>query len=351
MGEIYGVNMNNIKKIAVLAGGLSHERDVSLVSASLIANSLARKGYLCALADVFMGTDKVTENTFTSRSDYSHKVSEDVPDLERLKAERGGESEIGENIIELCLAADVVFMALHGGIGENGKLQAMLEMLGVKFTGSPSKGAALAMDKDISKQLLTHAGVKNARWVCVSHSDDFTESEYAEKVGYPCVIKPCSGGSSVGVSFANNYKELCTAVEHASEYEDSIIVEKKITGRELTIGIIDGVALPPVEIIPKSGFYDYKNKYQSGMTEELCPAPLTNEENKRLAGAALKAFETLRLGSYARIDFIYDGQEFWCLEANTLPGMTPLSLLPQEAKAVGIEYADLCEKLVLLAAK
>lgn len=341
----------NIKKIAVLAGGLSHERDVSLVSASLIANALAKKGYLVALADVFMGTEKVTENTFTSKQDYSYKVTEAVPDLEKLKAERGGDSEIGENIIELCLAADVVFMALHGGIGENGKLQAMLEMLGVKFTGSSSKGAMLAMDKDISKQLLTHAGVLNADWVCVAHTDDYSEEEYAEKVGYPCVIKPCCGGSSVGVSFAENYAELREAVEKASVYENSIIVEKKISGRELTIGIIDGKPLPPVEIIPKSGFYDYSNKYQSGRTEEICPAPLTDEENKRLADAAVKAFKTLRLGSYGRIDFIYDGKDFYCLEANTLPGMTPLSLLPQEAKAVGIEYGDLCEKLIMLALK
>ncbi len=346
-----GAIMNNIRKIAVLAGGLSHERDVSLVSASLIANALAKKGYLCALADVFMGCGKVTENTFTSRCDYSYNVTESVPDLDALKKERGGESEIGENIIELCLAADVVFMALHGGIGENGKLQAMLEMLGIKFTGSPSKGAALAMDKDISKQLLTHAGIPNAKWLCVSKIDDYTEEDYREKVGYPCVIKPCSGGSSVGVSFADNYDELRAAVVKASEYEGSIIVERKVTGRELTIGIIDGEVLPPVEIIPKSGFYDYKNKYQSGMTEEICPAPLTEAENARLASLALAAFDTLRLGSYARIDFIYDDDEFYCLEANTLPGMTPLSLLPQEARAVGIEYEDLCEKLVILAVK
>ena len=252
-----------------------------------------------------MGTDPVSENTFTSRSDYSYKVSESVPDLARLKAERGGESEIGENIIELCLAADVCFMALHGGIGENGKLQAMLEMLGVKFTGSHSKGAMLAMDKDLSKQLLRHAGVLNADWLCVSHTDDYTEEDYATKVGYPCVIKPCCGGSSVGVSFAENYAELREAVEKASEYENSILVERKVCGRELTIGVIDGVALPPVEIIPKSGFYDYSNKYQSGRTEEICPAPLTDEENKRLADAALKAFDTLRLGSYARIDFSF----------------------------------------------
>ena len=350
--DMKGIAMNNkIEKIAVLAGGLSHERDVSLVSGSLIANALAKKGYKVALADVFMGTEPVTENTFTSRSDYSYKVSESVPDLARLKEERGGESEIGENIIELCLAADVCFMALHGGIGENGKLQAMLEMLGVKFTGSSSEGAMLAMDKDLSKQLLRHAGVLNADWLCVSHADDYTEADYAEKVGYPCVIKPCNGGSSVGVSFAENYAELREAVEKASEYENSILVERKVCGRELTIGVIDGVALPPVEIIPKSGFYDYSNKYQSGRTEEICPAPLTEDENKRLADAALKAFDTLRLGSYARIDFIYDGKDFYCLEANTLPGMTPLSLLPQEAKAVGIEYGDLCEKLVMLAVR
>lgn len=343
------MDRNDIK-IAVLAGGLSHERDVSLVSGSLIANSLAKSGYKVALADVFMGCEKVDVNTFTSRSDYSYSVSEKVPDLDALWAERGGKSEIGENIIELCHAADVVFMALHGGMGENGKLQAMLEILGIKYTGSPSIGAAIAMDKNISKQIIKGFDVPTARWLCYEKGvSEFSESDYGSRVGYPCVIKPCCGGSSVGVSFADNYEELESALAEASKFENSIIVERKITGRELTVGVIDGETLPPVEIIPKSGFYDYANKYQSGRTEELCPAPLTDEENAKLSELTLKVFKALKLGSYARIDFIYDGNEFYCLEANTLPGMTPLSLLPQEAKAVGIDYDALCDKLVKLA--
>lgn len=343
------MDRNNIK-IAVLAGGLSHERDVSLVSGSLIANSLAKSGYKVALADVFMGCEKVDVNTFTSRSDYSYSVSENVPDLEALRAKRGGKSEIGENIIELCHAADVVFMALHGGMGENGKLQAMLEILGIKYTGSPSLGAAIAMDKNISKQIIKGFDVPTAEWLCYEKGvNEFSESDYESRVGYPCVIKPCCGGSSVGVSFADNYAELESALSEAAKFENSIIVERKITGRELTVGVIDGETLPPVEIIPKSGFYDYANKYQSGRTEELCPAPLTDEENKKLSELTLKVFKALKLGSYARIDFIYDGKEFYCLEANTLPGMTPLSLLPQEAKAVGIDYDQLCDKLVRLA--
>lgn len=343
------MDRNNIK-VAVLAGGLSHERDVSLVSGSLIANSLAKSGYKVALADVFMGCEKVGVNTFTSRSDYSYQVTESVPDLDKLRRERGGKSEIGENIIDLCHAADVVFMALHGGIGENGKLQAMLEILGIKYTGSPSIGAAIAMDKNVSKQLIRGVGVKTADWLCCEHGPlEFSEKDYAEKVGYPCVIKPCSGGSSVGVSFADDYSQLLPALELAAKYESSIIVERKITGRELTVGIIDGKVLPPVEIIPKSGFYDYANKYQSGRTEELCPAPLTEEENAKLAAETKKVFDALKLGSYARIDFIYDGTDFYCLEANTLPGMTPISLLPQEAKAVGMDYDALCDKLVRLA--
>ncbi len=337
-------------KIAVLAGGLSHERDVSLVSGSLIANALARQGYKVALADVFMGCERVEDSTFTDKSDYSYAVGESVPDLEKLKAERGGEAEIGENIIELCRAADVVFMALHGGIGENGKLQALLEILGIRYTGASSKGAMLAMDKNLSKKLLKEAGVPTAKWLCYEKGiSTFTEEDYESKVGYPCVIKPCCGGSSVGVSFADNYEELTKAIESASEYEDSIIVERKIVGRELTVGIIDGKTLPPVEIIPKSGFYDYANKYQSGRTEELCPAPLTEEENRILSEYTARAFTALHLESYARIDFIYDGKEFYCLEANTLPGMTPLSLLPQEARATGIEYDELCDKIVKLA--
>jgi len=343
------MDRNNIK-IAVLAGGLSHERDVSLVSGSLIANSLAKSGYKVALADVFMGCEKVDVNTFTSRSDYLYTVGEEVPDLEKLKRERGGKSEIGENIIDLCHAADVVFMALHGGMGENGKLQAMLEILGIRYTGSPSLGAAIAMDKNISKQLIRGVGVPTADWLCYEKNiNEYTEEDYANRVGYPCVIKPCCGGSSVGVSFADDFEGLKEALDSASKYENSIIVERKITGRELTVGVIDGRTLPPVEIIPKSGFYDYANKYQSGRTEEICPAPLTKEENERLSALTMKVFNALKLGSYARIDFIYDGNEFYCLEANTLPGMTPLSLLPQEAKAIGIDYDALCDKLVKLA--
>ena len=167
----------------------------------------------------------------------------------------------------------------------------------------------------------------------------------------PCVVKPCSCGSSVGISIVHDEGELEAALAEAKKYEDLILVEEKIPGREFSVGILDGKALPPIEIIPKSGFYDYKNKYQAGATEEICPAPLTDRETARVQGLAEEVARVLRLGTYCRIDFILHEteQEFYCLEANTLPGMTPNSLLPQEARAAGIDYDTLCQTIVRLA--
>ena len=205
------------------------------------------------------------------------------------------------------------------------------------------------MDKDISKRLMVEAGVKTPRWVYVDTTHP-NAKEIAATVGLPCVIKPASCGSSVGVSIINSVDQIDEAIKASAKYERYLLAEEMIKGREFTIAILDGKALPPVEIIPKCGFYDYKNKYQSGLTEEICPAHLTEEENKCLADAALAAFSALRMEMYGRADFILgsDG-EFYCLEVNALPGMTPTSLLPQEAAAVGIGYDALCELLVKLA--
>ena len=171
-------------------------------------------------------------------------------------------------------------------------------------------------------------------------------------IGLPCVVKPCSAGSSVGVSIVHDVPELKNALEVACKVEKNILVEKMIPGREFSVGILDGEALPVIEIIPKQGFYDYKNKYQAGAAQEVCPAELSAEETKKVQRLALRVHQVLRLGDYCRIDFILDNEdEFICLEANTLPGMTPTSLLPQEALAADIPYVELCNRIIRLALK
>lgn len=341
--------------IVVLAGGLSPERNVSLTSGSLIAAALRRRGHKVILADLYEGisADNCSEKLFSEHTDVIAKVSRDIPDLEAIIEKNGGRRQpVGPNIIEICRMADVTFLALHGAMGENGQLQALLDIEGIKYTGSGYIGSLLAMDKDVAKKMLRYDGILTPDWIKYDAEAPISAEEIAEVIGFPCVVKPCSCGSSVGVSLVDNMSELLEAIELSRKYERFTLIEKRIIGRELSQGIVDGQVLPPVEIIPKSGFYDYANKYQAGATEELCPAPLSEEDLKTVSEATAKGFDALRLEGYARIDYILDSEgRAWCLEANTLPGMTPTSLLPQEAAAVGIGYDELCEKLAMMALK
>ncbi|MBQ8005601.1 MAG: D-alanine--D-alanine ligase [Clostridia bacterium] len=341
--------------IVVLAGGISPERDVSLTSAALIANALTKKGHKVCLVDVYEGLSPDTVPSaalFKADGSYTYKVEEAIPDLDAVIARNGGRKAlIGPGVLQLCALADVVYIGLHGAMGENGQLQATLDNYGIRYTGSGYIGSLLAMDKDITKKLLSIEGIPTPRGVlCDLGTDDI--KKMIANVGLPCVIKPCSCGSSVGVSIIETEEELEKALEFAKKYEDKVLIEEKIVGREMTVGILDGRILPPVEIIPKCGYYDYKNKYQSGMTEEICPAHITKEEEERMADYTRRAFRALKLRGLARIDYILrpDGEAV-CLEANTLPGMTPTSLLPQEAAAVGIGYEELCDKIVNIALK
>ena len=341
-------------KILVLAGGLSPEREVSLTSGSLIAAALARRGHMVCAADLYTGTSVHGDTpTFSSTPIPPYAVSSKQPDLEKLKTESGfGECRIAPNIPALWQEADVVFVALHGDVGENGQLQATLDMACVKYTGSGYVGSLLAMDKDLSKRIMTGAGIPTPPWV-LCHLSDGVEQVVAHieaTIGYPCVVKPCSCGSSVGVSLVQDRSTLLEALESAAVFEDSILAEKMICGRELTVGILGDQVLPPVEIIPRQGFYDYHNKYQAGCTEEVCPANLPPDVVAKLGRLTKDAFHALRLGGYARFDYILDQNGTpWCLEANTLPGMTPTSLLPLSASAAGIDYDTLCETMVNMA--
>lgn len=326
-------------KITVLAGGYSPERDVSLLSGSLIANSLCHSGHSVALVDVFFPYEGVlTDEAFTTDGNFYYTIPKNPPDLEALRQQVPGTALIGNGVLDLCAISDVVFLALHGGMGEDGRLQAILSSMGIPYTGSDFSSCLAAMDKSVSKLLFRAAGVPTADSVLVR------KGEISRAVSYPCVVKPCSCGSSVGVSIVHNEKELQTALAVAKQYETKILIEDLIVGREFSVGILNGRALPAIEIRPKDGFYDYERKYQSGMTEEICPAELSEKDAALLAQTALKAHRALGLGSYSRIDFIREEAtgRFVCLEANTLPGMTPMSLLPQEAAAAGIGYDELC---------
>ena len=341
-------------KIIVLAGGLSTERDVSLSSAAGICRTLIENGHDAFLLDVFMGlpydTDRL-EEVFTLPGhglEIARNVSTDEPDLEAVKASRPDQSPsfLGPNVIELCRMADITFLGLHGGEGENGKLQATFDLLGIKYTGPDSLGCAVAMDKGLTKQIFLQSGIDTPDGICL-HKNDPEASLESHGLHFPVVVKPCSGGSSIGVYIVKTEEEYQDALKKSFHYEDEVVIETYIKGREFACGVIDGVALPPVEIIPKTGFFDYANKYQAGATEEVCPAQISDEITKRMQELTVKAFNSLKLNVYSRADFLLDAEgNLYCLEMNTLPGMTSASLLPKEAKAAGIEYADLCELII-----
>lgn len=341
-------------KIVVLAGGLSPERDVSLSSGSLIANALRESGHHVVLIDVYEGIKDEVDNLVSLFQDksggkYSFKVPEMEPDLKEIKARNNnGDALIGPKVIECCKLADITFIGLHGSMGENGQIQATFDVLGIKYTGTGYLGSLLAMDKDLGKTQMDYADVCTAKWMTINDLSNPVDM-ILEEIGLPCVVKPCSGGSSIGVSLVDTKDELVEAMDVARHTEKKLIIEEKIVGRELSVGILDGKALPIIEIIPKQGFYDYKNKYQAGFAEEICPAPIDMKLAEDIQRTALRVHKLLHLGTYSRIDFILkDDGEFYCLEANTLPGMTPTSLLPQEAAVIGIEYNQLCQKIVQL---
>ncbi len=323
-------------KIAVLCGGESPERNVSLSSGAMIANALRTLGHTVCLADTLLG---INEFRFTAEPQTVPPVGSEADTPCRL-----GRSVLGRGIIELCKLSDAVFLALHGGIGEDGCLAGLLECVGVPYTGAGVLSSAAAMDKSVTKILLKNAGVTVPDGMVLRSFD--ADSTDLEGLKLPCVMKPCSGGSSVGVSFFSDKKCLLDALKCTFSPSNPYVLEQKITGRELTVGVIDGTALPAVEIIPKTGFYDYINKYIPGRTDELCPAPITDAEAKMLSDAALTAAEALGIKSYCRVDFILSDGVPYCLEVNTLPGMTATSLLPQAAAAAGISFPDLCGKIL-----
>lgn len=336
-------------KIVVLAGGLSPERDVSLSSGVMAANALIDRGHQVILADLFMGLEKVPDDPASlfpaAGRPAPYSVPRHAPDLAAVRCSRasGLSSTVGSGIVELCKAADITYLALHGGDGENGRLQAFLDLNDIRYTGSPSFGCAVAMDKWVTKQLLLAAGVKTPKGFLLHREDPVPSHEF------PCVVKPCCGGSSLGITIPQNETEFQAALQEAFLLEDAVLVEEYISGRELTCGILGERPLPPTEIIPHNGFYDYAHKYQPGWTDEITPARISGDITEEIQRITMTVYHTLHLEVYARVDYLLtESGSLYCLEANTLPGMTPTSLLPQGAAEIGIDYPSLCEQIIEL---
>jgi D-alanine-D-alanine ligase len=313
----------------------------------MVTQALRGLGHRAALVDLFFGLedyDGPLEDYFDAPlSEEAKKISTAAPDLEQVRASRKdqGPSLFGPRVLEVCTQADGVFLALHGSCGEDGRVQAAFDLLGIPYTGAGYLSSALAMDKDLTKRLVAHV-VDTPTWETVEVAEEDVDA-LVERAQLPLVVKPVASGSSIGVSIAHTKQELRTALTGGGR----TVLEQYIQGRELQVGILEDRALPSIEIITQSGFYDYANKYQPGAAKEVCPAPVSPEIEGRLGEAALAVYRTLGLSVYARADFILDGEgKLWFLEINTLPGMTPTSLLPQEAAAVGIDYPQLCQRIL-----
>lgn len=337
-------------KIVVLAGGLSPERNVSLSTGTMVTEALRALGHRAGLIDMFFGLEqgRADESFFDAPVPESFKkISREAPDLEQIKASRPGDSKsvFGPGVLELCQMADLVFLALHGTCGEDGKVQAAFDLMGIPYTGAGYLSSAIAMDKDLTKRMVADV-VNTPGWKTVEYKEEDIEG-LVKTARLPLVVKPVASGSSIGVSIAYTADELRKSLTDGLTLGGRTVLEEYVKGREIQVGILDGKALPSIEIIPKEGFYDYANKYQPGAALEVCPSEIPAEWEEKLRAAALRVYETLGLSVYSRADFIVtsDGEP-WFLEINTLPGMTPTSLLPQEAAAVGIDYNSLCQRIV-----
>lgn len=341
-------------KIVVLAGGTSTERAVSIVSGTMVCKALREKGHRAILVDVFCGAESMAadDSAFSEDYDVEQAAAYMRSFDERLEAMQAERREFfGPKVLELCRHADVVFMALHGANGEDGKVQAAFDLFGIRYTGTGYLSSAIAMDKTLTKQFFRAGEVPTPAGISLVKGVGSTELA-AYQMSLPVVVKPCCGGSSVGVFIAYTTEEYHAALAQAFAYENELIVEEYISGREFSVGVVDGRAYPVIEIAPIEGFYDYTNKYKAGSTIETCPARLSEEQTREMQGYAEKGAAVLGIEGYCRLDFMMDESgKMYCLEANTLPGMTPTSLLPQEAQVLGMDFAELCDHLVQISLK
>ncbi|MBS6160231.1 MAG: D-alanine--D-alanine ligase [Firmicutes bacterium] len=338
--------------IVVLAGGNSTEREVSISSGQGVCQALRERNHKAILVDAYFGKESMDGELFSEKYDteqaaaWMRSQSSSLGEVMKTRKEF-----FGPHVLEICQKADIVFLALHGANGEDGKVQSVLDLMGVKYTGCGPLSSGMAMDKGITKMVFEAKGIPTPKGMTLEKNDC---SSYLSDYGmdFPVIVKPCCGGSSVGVCIAHNQQEYKAALMEAFSYENQVVVEQFITGREFSVAVVDGKAYPVIEIAPLEGFYDYKNKYSAGSCVETCPADLSASLTKEMQMYAEKGYEALNLQAYARLDFLMEEDgSMYCLEANTLPGMTPTSLIPQEASVIGMNYPQLCEKLIEVSLK
>lgn len=335
--------------IIVLCGGISTEREVSIKSGSNVCEALREKGHNAILLDSFFGNDDlfILEKT---KEDYDvekaaaeiRSRNSDVP-----KEDPTGDAFMAESTIEICRKSDMVFMALHGKYGEDGATQAIFDVEGIRYTGSGTEASRIGMDKGATKEMFFKNNIPCPKSVTIRKGESTDLKDYGMEV--PVVVKACNCGSSLGVVIVKNQEDYQAAVDECFTFDNQIIVEDFVEGREFSVGVISGKALPVVEIIPLQGWYDYENKYKEGAVREDCPADITEEERDKMQKAAEDACRVIGVEPYGRCDIIMDAEgNIYCLEVNTLPGMTKTSLIPREAQALGEDFSSLCDRLVKL---
>lgn len=335
----------NYKTIAVLMGGISSERNVSLVSGKAVTHALQQLGYTVKAIDPAKGKNGLL-------------TTEEVLSAEAKPVDNDFLAQFSKRAYMDCIQSslfddvDCCFLVLHGQYGEDGVLQTLLELRDIPYTGSKRLASAVAMDKALSKSLFQTAGIPTAPWH-VLHKNDAIDLEIAkeirEELGKDIVVKPNDQGSTVGMTFVRdgNLDSLIEAVNIAGQFSDQILLETFVPGRELTVSMLGDEVLPIIEIEPKEGYYDYSNKYTKGKTEYHCPAELSDELNEYIANLAYAAFKVLGCEGFGRVDFRLSPDNIpFCLEVNTLPGFTTTSLLPMAAKEIDLTFEDLCQQLV-----
>jgi D-alanine-D-alanine ligase len=325
-------------RVAVLFGGTSEERDVSVASGAQVVQALASAGHEVIAVDTARGALAAADRDRL----LATGVAPQPPTNEKLSLVRTGAPALLAHTGDLT-QADVIFIALHGGSGEDGTLQALLDLAGIPYTGSGHMASAYAMDKDVAKRLFQSAGVPTPDWIMVPPPGRAVDNT----LGLPVVVKPNKQGSTVGLTVVRDAKDLRPAIETAASFDDEVMLERFVPGRELTVGILDDAALTVGEIRPRlSEIFDYASKYQEGGAEEIFPADLPDATTQTVRELGLKAHRAVKAGSYSRVDFRLDPNGgLWCLEVNTVPGMTRTSLLPQSAQAAGIGFPELCERI------
>ena len=330
-----------MSRVVVLTGGSTPERDVALAGAAQVVAALRDRGHEVAVADTVHGPlDEHGERELLV--DAVAAEPPDAAELARLAAREDLPALFREPPFR---RSDLVFLVLHGRQGEGGEVQTLLEMAGLRYTGSGPVGSALAMDKEVAKRLFRDAAIPTPEWVMLPASDDAVAA-----LGLPLIVKPLAAGSTVGLSVVRDLAALPAAVETAAAVDAEVMAERFLPGREFSVGVLGDRALGVGEIVPAHEIFDYECKYTPGLSKEIFPAPIGEALAERMRALALAAHRCLKLRDFSRVDFRLDeGGEPQTLEANTLPGMTRMSLMPQSAQVEGLDFADLCEAIVRLA--